>query len=286
MAVVGDADRRLGGARQIDRGRRLHAEAGLRAETAADMIGDDADLVVVELVALGDQLHQMEHALRRGVHGEAVAVEMRDRGMRLEAGMRLRAGAEHAFDQQRILRLARAFDPASHLLGLERERRRRSADVCLPRRRRAAAFGDVAGFLAVRLFEHDRRIRLAGFIEPDHRRQFFAGNLDRGNRRQRGLAIPGRDGGDGLADKADHAVFGEQRDRGADARQRQRGREIEVADFAMRDLRAQDDAFELAVMPDIDGVFRRARHLVARLDARRRRCRRRRTGRCRPRPPR
>ncbi len=37
----------------------------------------------------------------------------------------------------------------------------------------------------------------------------------------------------------------------------------------MRDRRAQDRAFELPVMPDVDGVFGRARHLVARLDARR-----------------
>jgi len=32
---------------------------------------------------------------------------------------------------------------------------------------------------------------------------------------------------------------------------------------------AQDHAFEHAIVPDIDGVFRRARHLVARFDARR-----------------
>ena len=38
------------------------------------------------------------------MHGEAIAVEAGDGGMRLEAGMRLRAGPEGAFDQQRILR--------------------------------------------------------------------------------------------------------------------------------------------------------------------------------------
>src|SRR3954468_1433588 len=36
----------------------------------------------------------------------------------------------------------------------------------------------------------------------------------------------------------------------------------------MRRVRAQDDAFELAVMPDVDGVFCRARHLGAGFDAR------------------
>ena len=49
----------------------------------------------------------------------------------------------------------------------------------------------------------------------------------------------------------------------------QRRRAVELADARMRDRRAQDRAFELAVMPDVDGVFGRARHLVARLDARR-----------------
>ena len=198
VAVVGDADRRLGGARQLDRGGRLHAEAGLRAETAADMVGDHLHLVVIELVAFGDQLHQMEHRLRRDVHGQAVAVETGDGGMRLQAGMRLRAGPEDAFDQQRIVGLARALDPAPHFLRLERERRRRPADIALPRRRRAAAFRDVAGLLAVGLVEHDRRVRLARFIEPDRRRQPFAVDLDGGDRRQRGLAIFRRDGRDRL----------------------------------------------------------------------------------------
>jgi hypothetical protein len=37
----------------------------------------------------------------------------------------------------------------------------------------------------------------------------------------------------------------------------------------MRELRAQDDAFELAFVVDVDGVFRRSRDLGLRLDARR-----------------
>ena len=37
----------------------------------------------------------------------------------------------------------------------------------------------------------------------------------------------------------------------------------------MREWRAQDHAFELAVMMNVDGIFRRSRHLVARFHARR-----------------
>jgi len=75
------------------------------------VIGDDADLVVAEPVALGEQLHDVKHRLRRGVHGELVAVEAGDGGMRLEAAVRLRAGAESLLDQPRILLLARRRDP-------------------------------------------------------------------------------------------------------------------------------------------------------------------------------
>src|SRR4249919_2273792 len=128
------------------------------------MVGNHAHLAVVELVALGDQLHQVKHRLRRNVHGELVAVETRYRRMRLEAGMRLRAGPEGALDEQRILRLARTVDPAPHFLRLPREGRRGPADISLPRRRRTAAFGDVAGLLARGFLEHDRRAWFARFI--------------------------------------------------------------------------------------------------------------------------
>ena len=233
------------------------------------MIGNHAHLVVAELVALGDQLHHMKHRLRRNMHGEPVAVETRHRGMRLEAGVLLRAGAEGALDQQRIVRRARAVDPAPHLLRLLGERRRRSADIAFPGRRRTAAFGDVAGLLARGFFEHHRRIGLARFVEPDRRRQAFAAELDGGDGGQRGLAIAGRDGGDRFADIADDAVVAEQRDHSTHARHRARRRQIEFADARMRERRAQDHAFELAVMMDVDGILRRSRHLVARFHARR-----------------
>ncbi len=96
MPVIRNSDRRFRRARQLDRRHRLHAKARLRAKAAADMIGDDAHLVVVELVAFGDQLLQVEYRLRGNMHGEAVAVETRHRRMRLQAGMLLRGGAENA----------------------------------------------------------------------------------------------------------------------------------------------------------------------------------------------
>ena len=111
---------------------------------------------------------------------------------------------------------------------------------------------------------------LARCVEPDRRRQAFAGELDRGDRGQRGLAVLGRDGGDRLADIAhDRGRRRAARSPQLTPGNRARRREIEFADARMRDVRAQDHAFELAVMADIDGVFRRSRHLVARLDARR-----------------
>ena len=42
----------------------------------------------------------------------------------------------------------------------------------------------------------------------------------------------------------------------ADAGDRARRREVEFDDPGVREVRAQDDAFELTIMADIDGVFR------------------------------
>src|SRR4029453_9857099 len=98
--------------------------------------------------------------------------------MRLEAGVLLRAGAEGALDQQRIVRRARALDPAPHLLRLLGECRRRSADVAFPGRRRTAAFGNVAGLFSRGFFEHDGRIGPARLVEPDRRWQALAAERD------------------------------------------------------------------------------------------------------------
>ena len=48
-----------------------------------------------------------------------------------------------------------------------------------------------------------------------------------------------------------------------------RGRKIKPRDFCMRGRRAQDHAFKLPVMADVDRIARRTRHLVARLYPRR-----------------
>ena len=117
VPVIGNSDRRLCLARQIDRRCRLDANRALGPEPAADMIGDHAHLVMFELVALGDQLHHVEHGLCRNVHREAIAIEAGDGGMRLQTRMRLRAGAEGLFDQQRISRFTGIGDPVPRFPG-------------------------------------------------------------------------------------------------------------------------------------------------------------------------
>ena len=160
----------------------------------------------------------MKHRLGGDVHGQAVAVEARDGGVRLEAGMRLGAGAEGRFDQPRIFFVARGRDPALCLLALLRKRRRRPPYIAVPGGRRRRAFGYIAGALAAGFFEHHGRIGFSRGIEADRRRQRFAGEADCGERRERGLAVLRRHRGDRVADIADHAVVAEQRDHGADAR--------------------------------------------------------------------
>ena len=97
--------------------------------------------------ALGDQLRQMKHRLRRDVHGQAIAVEARHRGMRLEAGMLLRAVRNVASNSSGS-RVSRALgDPVARLLGLLRERRRGSAQIALPWRGPPAPSETLPAFL-------------------------------------------------------------------------------------------------------------------------------------------
>ena len=118
----------------------------------------------------------MEHRLRRDVHREAVAVEAGDGGVRLEAGVLIGVPVRKVSSTSSGFRASRALgDPVPRLLCLLREGRGRSADVSIPGRRRRRALRDVAGLLAVGFLEHDRRIGLARGIQPDHRRQAFAG---------------------------------------------------------------------------------------------------------------
>ncbi len=84
VPVIGNPDRRLRLAREIDRDCCLDANRALGPEAAADMIGDHAHLVMFELVALGDQLHDVEHRLCRYMHSKAIAIEAGDGGVRLE----------------------------------------------------------------------------------------------------------------------------------------------------------------------------------------------------------
>ena len=61
-----------------------------------------------------------------------VAVEFRNRRMRLETGMLLDPGPESPFEQERIALRAGARDRAARRLFLERERGGRAADIAYP----------------------------------------------------------------------------------------------------------------------------------------------------------
>src|SRR6185437_8355127 len=82
-------------------------------------------------------------------------------------------------------------------------------------------------------------------------------------------AIACGDGRNRRADEAHHVIFVEQRDDGGNTGNGARRREIEAGDLRMRDVRAEDDAFELAVMTDVDRIAGQTRHLVARFQPRR-----------------
>ena len=102
MPVEGDPDRRLGGLGELDRDDGLDAKRRLRAETAADVLGDDPNLGGIELEPLGDLGFELGHRLGRGMDRQFVAVEAGDRRVRLEAGVLLDAGPERPLEQQRI----------------------------------------------------------------------------------------------------------------------------------------------------------------------------------------
>src|SRR5271169_2166769 len=118
MPVEGDTNWRVRRARQFDRSDGVDAKAGLRAESAADMVGDHAHLVVAELVSFRNELHHVEHRLGRDVQGQAFAIEARHGGVRLKASVRLTRGPEDTLDKQRITRLGRRGDGAAYRLGL------------------------------------------------------------------------------------------------------------------------------------------------------------------------
>ena len=214
VPVESDPHRRLRLAREFDRRDGFHAKAGLGAEAAADMIRDHSYLVMFELVAFGDQLHQMKHRLRRDVHGQPLAIETGDGCVRLQAGVLLRAGPECPLDQQRILRLARGYPPSSgpslpcgRMPRMARGRCVSRAPASLRLRRRCPLS---SGWIFRIRPEHPAS-RAA--FQSDHRRQGFAGDPDGGDGLDRGLSILRGDGGDGIADIADDAVVAEQRDR-------------------------------------------------------------------------
>ena len=72
----------------------------------------------------------------------------------------------------------------------------------------------------------------------------------------------------GATDIAHNSVVAQQERRGADAWDRQCWSEVDLDDARVRRLRAQDQAFLLVLVTNIDSVFRRAGDLFSRLDAR------------------
>ena len=132
MAVEGYANRCLRFSGKFDRCNGVDAKTCFRAKPATDMVGDDADLVTVELVSLRDQLHQMKYRLRRNMQGQAAGIEAGHRGMRLEAGMGLARGAEDALDEQRIIGFDGCGDRAAHGLRLLRKSGSRTSHILSP----------------------------------------------------------------------------------------------------------------------------------------------------------
>ena len=124
-------------------------------------------------------------------------------------------------------------------------------------------------FFLAGFFKHHRRIRLARRVQSEHRWQAFADDPDGRDGRNRGLSIRRRHGRDGVADIADNAVVAEQGDGRDHAGDRARRRKVELNDPRMREVRAEDDAFQLSVMTDIDGKFCKPGHFLPRLEARR-----------------
>ena len=113
MPVERDPDRRARRLSELDCAHGLVRQRGLRAEPAADMLGDDPNLGGIELEPFGDPVSQFGHLLGRDMHGQRVAIETGDRGMRLEARVLLDCGAKRSFEQQRVAISARLVDYAA-----------------------------------------------------------------------------------------------------------------------------------------------------------------------------
>ena len=115
----------------------------------------------------------------------------------------------------------------------------------------------------------DRRVFLHGGLGADGGRQRLIVDADRRQRALGRRAVDRRDRGDGVAGEGHRPARIEQRYGGLDAGKRLRGFEVERDDAGAGVRGAQDRAFQLAVVADVERVDRRAGRLVARLDARR-----------------
>jgi hypothetical protein len=257
---------------------RFELDVELGAITAAEERHLDAHAALRPAEQAGDLDAHEGRALRGGVEREALVPEIGDGDERLERKMQHLLGAELMLEH----------------LGGGGEGRVDVADAELIVERDVGALGALemlevgegAGGLEL-LVHHDLVLRRLDFVE--HRRQFVILGDDQGGL-LRHMGIVRQHHRDGLADIM-HLVDGEDRlvvegravigvrddlahvlrgDDAVDARHRLGGAGVDQSDPAVGDGRAEDPAEQHARQPQIMGVFRPSRDLLARFQPRQR----------------
>jgi hypothetical protein len=231
VAPEREAHRAAGRARELGREERLDARALLRAEPAADELGDDAHLLRPQPEPPCELAPRVEHPLRRDPGRERVAVPARDRGVRLERALDVGG------------RLARQLDP--RVGG-------REAGVRVTAHRLARLLGEPL------------------LLEPAVDLERGEGLVVGGQRREpcsRPLRRVGRHDGDRSAGPcrlvrqdgvATHHGRISWAEHGAHAGRRPRRLDVETRHAGTRDGGAEDERVEHPRQRDVDGVARRA----------------------------
>ena len=175
LVACEDATRRPAELHREERGDdRVLSDAALRAEAAAHVIAENADLRERQLDREVQALTHRERVLGRLPDGENVAVPRRHRAVRLERIVDLRRCAVRRVDDGVGL-----ADRPPHVASLVRAR-----------------FGDVAVALEPRRDVADR------LLEVDDMRKQLVVDLDEGKGLGGGVLVIGRDGSDLVADEA------------------------------------------------------------------------------------
>ena len=275
-ALVGPFDRAAERARGMQHADIFRKRRRLHAERAADIAGEDADLLGLDVEDFRHVAPHAEHALRGDVQREASA-----RGI-VDADRRARLHRVHhqaAVDELEPRDVRGLGEGGGHLLGI--------AVVIIER--------DVARALVM----EERRAGARGLLRPDHRGQRIDIELDRLGGVLRLQQRLGHDEGDRIADEA-HLVGGQRRPRrlvhrgavavverhdaferavagevgaGIDAehaRHLARGRDVDALDHAVRDAAAHDHRIGLAGELDVVGVAAGSAHQRRVLGARHR----------------